>query len=110
MLFASWEMNGCVRRAAFVLLLMVSVGFPTFAQRRTSAAARAGSSSLLITSEPNAIVWIDEIRRGITDANGRLELKKILPGRHTVRVRAIGFKEATAPLLRGTKNISGQNS
>ncbi len=55
--------------------------------------------SLTITSEPNAIVWIDDIRRGTTDASGKLVLTKISPARHAVRVRADGFKEATAALL-----------
>lgn len=56
-------------------------------------------SALVITTEPNAIVWIDEVRRGTTDASGKLSLTKVTPRRHTVRVRATGFKEATAVLL-----------
>src|SRR5829696_3733204 len=56
-------------------------------------------SALTITTEPNAIVWIDEIRRGTTDASGKLILTKVSAGRHSVRVRANGFKETTAALL-----------
>lgn len=56
-------------------------------------------TSLTITSEPNAVVWIDEIRRGTTDAAGKLTLTKVSAGRHSVRVRANGFKETTAALL-----------
>jgi hypothetical protein len=33
---------------------------------------------LTITTEPNAIVWIDEIRRGTTDASGKLVITKSL--------------------------------
>jgi len=58
---------------------------------------------LTITTEPNAIVWIDEIRRGTTDASGKLTLTKVSPGRHSVRVRAQGFKETTTPLLPGRR-------
>src|SRR5689334_13845210 len=61
---------------------------------------------LTITSEPNAIVWIDEVRRGTTDADGKLSLTKVKPGRHTVRVRANGFKEATAVLLPGRRTLA----
>lgn len=61
--------------------------------------ARSTSPSLVITTEPNAIVWIDEVRRGTTDASGKLALTKVLAGRHTVRVRAAGFKESTNLLL-----------
>ena len=63
-------------------------------------------SSITITSEPNAIVWIDEIRRGTTDASGKLTLTKISAGRHSVRVRANGFKETTAALLPGRRALT----
>ena len=62
-------------------------------------------ASLTITSEPNAIVWIDEIRRGTTDASGKLTLTKVSAGRHSVRVRANGFKETTAALLPGAPTL-----
>ena len=64
------------------------------------------SPALTITTEPNAIVWLDEIRRGTADAAGKLALTKVAPGRHTLRVRANGFKEATLPLLPGKRTIS----
>lgn len=63
----------------------------------------ASAPALTITSEPNAIVWIDEIRRGTTDASGKLAITKVTPGRHTLRVRANGFKEVTVPLLPGKR-------
>lgn len=106
-MFASCFRKPSVKSAALVVVLgLFSLGSPTFAQRRSSAPARAGSSSLVITSEPKAIVWIDEIRRGATDANGRLEVKKIPPGRHNVRVRAVGYKEATTALVAGRKTLA----
>jgi tetratricopeptide (TPR) repeat protein len=63
-------------------------------------------TSLTITSEPNAIVWIDEIRRGTTDVSGKLTLTKVSAGRHSVRVRASGFKESTAALLPGRRALA----
>jgi len=65
-----------------------------------------GQASLTITSEPNAIVSIDEIRRGVTDASGKLTLTKVSAGRHSVRVRANGFKETTAALLPGRRALA----
>jgi Flp pilus assembly protein TadD len=73
------------------------------AQGRTTTPAAV---SLTITTEPTAIIWIDEIRRGVTDASGKLEVKKVLPGRHTVRVRATGFKEVTVPLPAGRRSFA----
>ena len=61
---------------------------------------------LTITTEPNAIVWVDEIRRGTTDASGKLTLNKVSAGRHSVRVRANGFKESVTPLLAGRRALA----
>jgi len=71
-------------------------------QRNTSTSVAA----LVITTEPNAIVWIDDIRRGTTDATGKLSIKSVSNRRHTVRVRANGFKEATAALLPGRRTLA----
>src|SRR5688572_2871444 len=70
------------------------------------APAAGAQQAVVITSEPNAIVWIDEVRRGTTDASGKLSVTKVTPRRHTVRVRATGFKEASAVLLQGRRSIS----
>ena len=56
------------------------------------------AKSLIIRSEPNAIVWLDEVRRGVTDDKGELVIAA-KPGRHVLRVRAMGYKEVTRPLL-----------
>jgi tetratricopeptide (TPR) repeat protein len=58
-----------------------------------------------LKSEPKAVVWLDEVRRGVTDEAGAFEIAKVSPGRHTLRVRAAGFAERTLQLLptqRGT--------
>src|SRR5205085_9315099 len=68
--------------------------------------AHAQTPALTITTEPNAAVWIDGIRRGATDASGKLALTKILPGRHTVRVRANGCKETSVPLPAGRRTLA----
>ncbi|MEK6279545.1 MAG: tetratricopeptide repeat protein [Acidobacteriota bacterium] len=86
-----------------ILLLIAPAAFP---QRRASVRSTPVSSTLVINSEPNAIIWIDEIRRGVTDASGRLELKKVLPGRHAVRVRAPGFREVTTSLVAGKRSLA----
>jgi len=67
---------------------------------------KATPTAVVITTEPNAIVWIDEIRRGTTDAAGKLSLNKVSAGRHTVRVRAAGFKEVMTPLLPGKRTLA----
>jgi len=68
--------------------------------------AQSSQSVLVVTTEPNAIVWIDEVRRGTTDPEGKLSLTKLTTGRHTLRVRATGFKETVTPLLPGRRTIA----
>src|SRR6185503_2855682 len=77
----------------------------SLAQRGTNKVGSPPSNSLAITTEPSAIIWIDEIRRGVTDAAGRIELKTSA-GRHTLRVRAMGFKETTVPLVAGRRSMA----
>lgn len=87
-----------------MLAMLLVFPLAALAQKRSVASSPAVSTrSLVIQTEPNAIIWIDEIRRGVTDASGKLELKKISAGRHTLRVRASGFKESSTPLLPGKR-------
>jgi tetratricopeptide (TPR) repeat protein len=98
-------------RLVIVLAIYSAFASDTHSQKRSTQRGKPAttsssttSGSLTIKTEPNAIVWIDEIRRGVSDANGTLTLTKITSGRHTVRVRATGFKEASLPLLPGRGN------
>jgi len=88
-------MKPAILLAALVLFVGVGVAQP---QRLRRVNAAGGPRSLAIVTEPNAVVWIDEIRRGTTDTTGRLSQLKIGSGAHTLRVRAAGFKEASQPL------------
>ncbi len=46
-----------------------------------------------IITEPNAVVWINDVRFGKTDKSGKLTLNVASGGVKTIRVRAEGFKE-----------------
>jgi tetratricopeptide (TPR) repeat protein len=77
-------------------------------KHRPLSAASSSAATIIVQSEAAATVWLDEIRRGVTDASGKLALTKISSGRHVLRVRANGFREATLPLLparRGAVNV-----
>ncbi len=65
----------------------------------TTTGASASARSITVRTEPLAIIWLDELRRGATDQSGKLNIMKISPGRHTLRVRASGFGERTLPVL-----------
>jgi tetratricopeptide (TPR) repeat protein len=89
---------------AFLVSLLIALALlsiDAFAQktRKASAIAPSSNKSITIHTEPKAIVWLDEVRRGVTDDAGKLTLEKVSAGRHTLRVRAGGFKERTLALL-----------
>ena len=91
------------RYTAFVMLAaLLLCAQDTPAQRRSRKPAAAPASAtikfLTVKTEPNAVVWLDDVRRGVTGADGRLTLEKVSAGRHNLRVRAAGFKERTLPL------------
>jgi tetratricopeptide (TPR) repeat protein len=92
-------------RATLVLMALLLFANTVFAQRSTGTSAST-ARTLTITSEPNAIVWINEIRRGVTDASGKVTVKNISPARHTLRVRANGFKESTVSVLPGRTSVT----
>lgn len=73
------------------------------AQKRTNAALVSQMRTITIVSEPNAIVWINDIRYGATDADGRLTIKNAPNGARRLRVRADGFKEITQNLTAAQK-------
>ncbi len=77
--------------------LVASYAGVAWTQQRTESVGGTGRM-LTIVSEPNAVVWVDEIRRGATDGGGRLAPVRVLSGAHSLRVRASGFKELTLPL------------
>lgn len=80
---------------------------PTKAATKAKPPAVA-AKSITLKSEPKAVVWLDEVRRGVTDEAGVFEITKVSPGRRTLRVRAAGFAERTLTLLpaqRGTISV-----
>jgi tetratricopeptide (TPR) repeat protein len=89
---------------AALSLLVFSIAPGAVAQKNRKKPARAAAAAppartLTVRTEANAVVWLDEIRRGVTDSEGKLTLEKVAAGRHTLRVRAGGFKERTLAVL-----------
>ncbi len=69
---------------------------PGFSQ--SGSALSAPFRTITIAAEPNAIVWVDGVRYGVTAENGKLEIRTITSGVHTLRVLADGFTEKSQPL------------
>jgi len=77
-------------RPIFFLFLVLP-----FAQ---AVAGQTATRSITIQTEPDAIVWLNGVRYGTTDKNGKLEIGSAPGGKQTVRVRANGFSEASKAL------------
>src|SRR5438093_62732 len=90
------------RCAQPLILIMVLMAASVYAQQ-TRFAASVQLHSVTIISQPEAVIWIDGVRFGKTDKAGRLEIKTISAGMHTLRVRADGFKERSQPLTAAQK-------
>jgi tetratricopeptide (TPR) repeat protein len=84
------------RACLFTLFMLLDAS--ASAQRSREPTAPSSARTVTILSEPKTIVWIDEIRRGVTNDNGALSSLKLAAGAHTLRVRAMGFKEVTLPI------------
>jgi len=78
-------------------LLLAANATVAWSQVRTEPVG-GNARTLTIVSEPHAVIWIDEIRRGATDGDGRLVQVRVSSGTHSLRLRAAGFKEMTMPL------------
>jgi tetratricopeptide (TPR) repeat protein len=91
--------KACGRHLTRVIVITISLLIPLSANGFQAA-------SLTVTTEPNAIVWIDEVRRGTTDASGKLVVTNVSAKRHAVRIRAVGFKESTTALLPGRRTLA----
>jgi len=99
-----------LRLSTLALVILVAAP-PAFAQRRAGAprpAAQAAARAVTVKTQPKAVVWVDEVRRGVTNDDGLLRLT-LAPGRRSLRVRASGFAEHTRALLpseRGTITVA----
>lgn len=85
------------------LLSMLFSSTAVQAQQQKAINKNTSLKTITVKTQPNAIIWIDEVRRGVTDENGKLEIK-IAAKNHELRVRANGFKETTVTLTPSTRS------
>lgn len=85
-------------RYKFLLSLIISIFFSVtllFGQPGKAVSKR----TITVITEPKTIVWLDDIRRGVTDETGKLVVNNVPAGSRKIRTRANGFKEISTPLL-----------
>lgn len=69
----------------------------------SSVQAQTAARSITVIAEPSASVWIDDVLRGKTGADGKLIVKPVSAGIRKLRVRADGFKEVSQNLTAAQK-------
>ena len=96
--------NPTARIFVFAFFAMVSVFAVSIAAQIKKPNDQTGNFRLItVVTEPNAIVWLDDIRYGKTDENGKLGIKTVSTGKHSIRVRAEGFRQTTLTLIPAQK-------
>src|SRR5438132_12474110 len=85
-------------KICIAFFVLVASSFASGQRRSTASAAAGGARTLTGLTGANAIVWIDEIRRGTADSAGKLEMLRLSSGGDALRVRANGCKGATMPI------------
>ena len=92
------------RRDQVVFVFLLSVSFVAILSSTIYCqVGRPPLRSITIVTEPNATVWIDDVRYGTTNESGRLTIASISPAIHSLRVRAQGFSEVTRSLPPATR-------
>lgn len=94
-------------KSKLILSLLAAIfvfSHPAFAQKKP-VPKPAAQRSITVATEPNATVWVDDVKRGVTDASGKLAGVKLSAASKVLRVRASGFKESKTNLTAAAKGI-----
>ena len=89
--------------------LGVKVTIFLVATMAVAGSAASQTRSVTVSSEPATKVFIDGVLYGKTNKDGRLEIKSVAVGGHTMVLRCDGFREKTQPLAataHGEINVS----
>lgn len=64
-------------------------------------AARAAATGILkvITGQPGSVVFINNVRHGVTNDKGELDLPRVKTGSYPVRVRTVGYTDWSGTVL-----------
>ncbi len=94
-------MNSLIRfdrlRPIFILILSLMMTQAVRTQPRRSTPT-ATFRAITVVTEPSSTVWVDGVRYGVTDENGKLTITTVASGVRSIRVRSSGFSDVTRSL------------
>lgn len=76
--------------------------------RRPSSAIVSTGALKVITGQAGSVVFINNVRHGVTNEKGELDLPRVIAGSYPVRVRTVGFVDGNASVIvspRGNKTL-----
>jgi len=95
------QFNLVFAKLSFCLVIILLPSSIVLSQKKNPPPNQA--REITVVSEPNTVVWLNNIRRGTTNETGKLTIKSVSAGKHTLRLRADGFKEISQNLLPAQK-------
>jgi Flp pilus assembly protein TadD len=63
------------------------------------AARRATGTLKVVTGQPGSVVFINNVRHGVTNDKGELDLPRAIAGSYPLRVRTVGFADWNGPVV-----------
>jgi len=95
--------------AVFVLLAPLTTYTQSQRNTRRPSAATASTGALkVITGQAGSVVFINNVRHGVTNDKGELDLPRVIAGSYPVRVQTVGFVDGSASVIisaRGNKTL-----
>lgn len=88
--FVHHKKGGVMKKTLMISSLVLSFVLTGFAQK---------TRTVTVVTQPEAAIWVDDIKRGETDSTGKLTIKLVPAGTRKLRVRAYSFKEVSQSLL-----------
>jgi len=77
-----------------ILALFVPAQSRSLIQKRDPRPAQASYGAILITTgQPGSVVFLNNVRNGVTTDTGELKLAHIVSATYSVRVRTVGFRD-----------------
>lgn len=93
----------------FIFVFCFLFAFENSYAQRSRRNASLSARTITVVTEPKAFVWVDGVRRGETDENGKLLVKPLMNGTRKLIVRADGFREVAKTITatqKGTVKIT----
>jgi len=108
-----WSDLRAANKPLLILVVLVLLAPPTtYTQsqktRRPSAAIVSTGALKVITGQAGSVVFINNVRHGVTNDKGELDLPRVIAGSYAVRVRTVGFVDGSASVIisaRGNKTL-----